>query len=141
MKIPNPKDTTWVLQMDRRQCRDWLTNRYYKQDKCDNDCGSAWYRRADSEYVCNATHQPIPDTLDGAAACLPDGWSLSLTKKLMSSACVTLDPRIGQYAWCWRAIAPRTETQTVEVFDSGDEILDRLRLSVLALDAELGAKP
>jgi hypothetical protein len=66
-----------------------------------------------------ATH-PIPNTLDAAAACLPEGWTW------------------WKVAGAWLSCVPgkADEGKAVEVPDTGDEIADRFALALAAHKAK-----
>ena len=99
----NPNDAT------NEELRDWLANRngYTKIE-------GLWYRQS-SVYGDGSELHPIPNTIDAAAKCLPEGWKWDT----------------GTFVWA----AWKPGGHMVQVDRTADEATDRFRLAVKAIMA------
>lgn len=84
-----------------------------------------WVRVADGGMDETSEHHPYPATIDGAARALPEGW--------WWSRCETEEHGKWWYAGRHKGFA------SVDIPDTGDEILDRYRLAVACRMAMKGA--
>lgn len=116
-----------VMKMDSLACRDWLSQLdEYTQD------GDCYYHESKEPHTyfpgSRYGDHPIPDTLDAAAACLPEGWFWS--KRASAN-------RGGMTSWFAWHTNDDADVPLIEIPDTGDEKVDRFRLAVLARSAEM----
>ena len=103
------------------ELRDWLANKqgwnktgpvsWHQSSRGDDGATSSW---------CANCH-PIPNTIDAAAKCLPEGWKLLIHELTMKA-----------YRGLWATF--------VTVDRTSDEATDRFRLAVKAIMAMEGGK-
>jgi hypothetical protein len=124
--------------MDLTQIRDWAARRQGWTETtpamCDDQpvpLGAQWHQptRSGSPGSLTWCIHPIPSTLDAIAGLMPPDWIWEKTRALM-----------GERA-SWRATHPKyhyylAEHLRVSILDTGNELLDRARLAMLATLAE-----
>lgn len=103
-----------------KELRDWLAYQdgweYIKGEKYEG-----WWSHETKDPLHIGEH-PFPETRDGAALALPEGWTWWRTDKR------------------WGAYGPYGTFFYESTDDTGDEIEDRYRLAVLCVMAEKGIK-
>jgi hypothetical protein len=111
------------------EIRDWAARRQGWDAYVASNGITVWHRggfgKADDPYQQSGSSHPIPPTLDAIAGLMPSGWKTFRVWK-------------GQ-AGEWRAYVRRgtgDDWDRVTTIDTGNELLDRARLAMLATLAE-----
>jgi len=129
-----------VMKMDHLACRDWLAQ--WKGWKS-NGCYWQHETLAPHMYFPGSRYgdHPIPDTLDAAAACLPDKLLWWKQCKLAAGSSATDASFVyEEWQWYWCAAKPGSTHRAVKIPATDDEKLDRFRLAILAISAKMEAK-
>jgi hypothetical protein len=107
------------------EIRDWAARRHGWDTGIDGESNIYYWWKAPFLVDTATHHHPIPPTLDAIAGLMPSGWKTFRVWK-------------GQ-AGEWRAYVRRgtgDDWDRVTTIDTGNELLDRARLAMLATLAE-----